>query len=142
MVATQTFHELVNRARLFMKKASWGCCVLVFDSSGEPAGHPDFGDALLRVAPGLSLRLGARHARTVLAPVHAPMDYESSMYCSTCCVRGDLGQSHLCSFSGPIEVPRVEFGEGDLVPSLGAVHFVCRSCQRGCHVVNARRGLG
>ena len=36
------------------------------------------------------------------------------MYCSTCCIRGDLGQSHLCSVSGPIEVPAVEFGEGDI----------------------------
>ena len=36
------------------------------------------------------------------------------MYCSTCCIRGDLGQSHLCSFSGPIEVPTVDFGEGDI----------------------------
>ena len=51
MVATQTFHKLVNSARLFMKKASWGCCVLVFDSSGEPAGHPDVSDAF---APGCS----------------------------------------------------------------------------------------
>ena len=42
------------------------------------------------------------------------MDYESSMYCSTCCIRGDLGQFHLCSFLGPREVPTVEFGEGDI----------------------------
>ena len=26
--------------------------------------------------------------------------------------RGDLGQFHICSFSGPIEVSAVEFGEG------------------------------
>ena len=71
-MATHTFHKLVNSARLFMKKASWGCCVLVFDSSGEPAGHPDFSNSFV--------------------------DYESSMYCSTCCVRGDLGQSHLFLF--------------------------------------------
>ena len=36
------------------------------------------------------------------------------MHCSTYCIRGDLGQSHVCSFSGPIEVPAVEFGEGDI----------------------------
>ena len=42
------------------------------------------------------------------------MDYQSSMYCSTCRIRGDLGQSHLCSFSGPVEIPTVEFGEGDI----------------------------
>ena len=36
------------------------------------------------------------------------------MHCSTCCIRGDLGQFHVCSFSGPIEVPSVEFGGGDI----------------------------
>ena len=36
------------------------------------------------------------------------------MFCSTCCRRGDSGRSHLCSISGPIEVPAVEFGEGDI----------------------------
>ena len=48
------------------------------------------------------------------ATVHAPMDYESSFYCSTCCIRGDLGQCHLCSFSSPIEVRAFECGEGDI----------------------------
>ena len=28
--------------------------------------------------------------------------------------KGDLCQSYLCSLSGPIEVPAVEFGEGDI----------------------------
>ena len=71
MVATHFFHKLVNNARLLMKKASWGCFVLVFDSSSEPAGHPGFSDSCApgcSVVPGLSLKLGARHVRTVLAP--------------------------------------------------------------------------
>ena len=69
MVATHIFRMLVFSARPFMKKASWGCCVLVFDSSGEPAVHPDISDSCARVVPGLSSRLGApRHARMVLAP--------------------------------------------------------------------------
>ena len=38
------------------------------DSSGEPAGHPDLVTLVLRVVPGPSLKLGPRHARTVLAP--------------------------------------------------------------------------
>ena len=59
---------------------------------------------VLRVIPGPNLRLGARHA---------PMEYESSMNCSTFFIRGDLDQFHLCSFPGPIEIPGVEFGEGD-----------------------------
>ena len=51
LVATHIFHKLVFSARLFMKKASWGCCVLVLNSSGEPAGHPEFSDSC---APGCS----------------------------------------------------------------------------------------
>ena len=98
-----------------MKKASWSCFVSVFDSSGEPAGYPDFSDSC---APGFS-RTEFEVGRTscedgVGATVHAPLDYESSINFPTCCIRGDLGQSHLCSFSGPIEVPTVEFGEGDI----------------------------
>ena len=115
MVATHTFHKLVNSARLVMKKASWGCCVLVFDSSGEPAGHPDFSDSFAPACSGTEFEVGRRSCEDGLgATVHAPMDYESSMFCSTYCIRGDLGQSHLCSFSGPLEVPTVEFGEGDI----------------------------
>ena len=115
MVATHTFHKLVNSARFFMKKASWGCCVLVFDSSGEPAGHPDVSDVFSPGCSGTEFEVGRTSCEDGLgATVYAPMDYESSMYCSTCCVRGDLGRSHLCSFSGPVEVPTVEFGEGDI----------------------------
>ena len=113
MVATHIFHKLVNSARLFMKKASWGCFILVFDSCGELAGHPQFSDSC---SPGCSeteLEVGRTSCEDGLgATVHASMDYESSMYCSTCCIRGDLDQYHLCSFSGPTEVPAVEFGRG------------------------------
>ena len=35
IVAIHILHELVYSARLFMKMASWGFCVLVFESSGE-----------------------------------------------------------------------------------------------------------
>ena len=50
-MAIHIFLELVFSARLNMKVASWGYCVLVFDSSGEPAAHP--GDASV-VVPGCS----------------------------------------------------------------------------------------
>ena len=115
MVATHIFHKLVISSRLSMKKASWGCFVLVFDSSGEPAGHPDFSDSCAPGCSGTQFEVGRASCEDgVGATVHAPMEYESSMYCSTCCIRGDLGQSHLCSVSGPIEVSAVEFGEGDI----------------------------
>ena len=46
MVATYLSHKLVFSARLFKKKASRGCWVLVFDLSGEPAVHPEISDFL------------------------------------------------------------------------------------------------
>ena len=36
MVAIHFLHKLVLSARLYMKMASWGFCVLIIDSSGEP----------------------------------------------------------------------------------------------------------
>ena len=115
MVATHIFHKLVNSARLFMKKASWGCFVLVFDSSGEPSGHPDFSDFFAPGCSGTEFENGRTSCEDGLgAPVHAPMDYESSTYCSTCCIKGDLGRSFICLVSGSIEVPAFECGEGDI----------------------------
>ena len=112
-MATHISHNIVHSARLFMKEAAWGCFVVVFDSSGEPAGHPDFSDSCAPGFSGTEFEVGRTSCEDgVGATVHAPMDYESSMYCSTCCFRGDLGQFHLCWFSGSIEVPTVEFGEG------------------------------
>ena len=115
MVATHIFHKLVISARFFMKKASWGCFVLVFDSCGEPAGPPGLSDSCAPGCSGTKFEVGRTSCEdSVGATLHAPMDYDSSINCSTFCIRGDLGQFHLCSFSGPIEVPAVEFGEGDI----------------------------
>ena len=88
-MATHIFHMLVFSARLYNKKASWGCCVLVFDSSGEPAGHPKFSDSC---TPGFSgsefefVRITSCEDG-VGATVQAPMGYESSMDCPTFCIR-------------------------------------------------------
>ena len=135
MASTYVFHKLVNSARLFMKKASWGCFILVFDSSGEPAGHPEFSDSCAPGCSGTEFEVVRTPREDGLgATIHAPMDYESSMFCSTCCIRGDLGQSHLCSFSGPIEVPTVEFGEGDI-----STEAETRRQRRSRSVRNSRR---
>ena len=84
MVATHISHKLVNSARLFMKKDSWDCYVLVFDSSREPAGQPEFSDSCARVCSGTEFEVGRTSGEDdVGAIVHAPMDCESSMYCST-----------------------------------------------------------
>ena len=116
MVATHFFHKLVFRERLFMKKSSWGCYILVLDSSGEPAGHPEFSVSCAPGCSGTEFEDGCITSCEdgIGATVHAPMGYESSMNWSTFFIRRDLGRFHLCSFSGPIEVPAVEFGEGDI----------------------------
>ena len=81
MVATHVYRKLVFSARLFMKKASWGYCVLVFDSSGEPAVHPEISDSCAPGYSGTEFEVG----RTTLseegvgARVDAPMDCESTM---------------------------------------------------------------
>ena len=115
MVATHFFHKLVISARLFMKKATWGCCVLVFDSSGEPAGHSKFCDSCAPGCSGTEFEIGRTSCKDGIgATVHAPMVYDSSMKCSMFCTRGDLGHFHLCSFSSLIEVPGVEVADGDI----------------------------
>ena len=115
-MATHIFHKLVSSARLFMKKASWGCCVLVFDSSGEPAGHPEISDFCTPGCCGTEFEVGliTSYEDVVGATVHAPMDYISSMNWSTFCIRQDLGRFHLCSLSGPTEVLAVDLGVGDI----------------------------
>ena len=67
-MATHTFHKLVNSARPFMKKASWGCCVSVFVSSGEPAGHPEFSDSCARVCSETEFEVGRTSCEDILAP--------------------------------------------------------------------------
>ena len=115
MVAVHFFHKLVISARLFIKKAPWGCFVLVFDSSGQPAGPPEFSDSCAPGCSGTECEVGRTSCKAgVGTTVQASMDYESKIYCSTFCIRGDLGQFHVCSFSGPIGVPAVEFREGDI----------------------------
>ena len=80
MVA-MVFHKLAFSARLFMKKASWGSCVLVLDSSGEAAVHPNIRDCCAPDCSGteFEVRRTTSCEEGVGATVKAPMDYESSM---------------------------------------------------------------
>ena len=80
-VATDFFYKLVFNARLFMNKASWGCCVLVFDSFGEPAVHPETGVSCAPDCSGTEFEVGCTTSceEDVGATVKSPMDYESSM---------------------------------------------------------------
>ena len=82
-MAIHISHKLVFSARLNMKVASWGYCVLVFDSSGEPAAHP--GDASTAAVPLLS---GSEFEVGRLSPCddvatrgeRSPMGFTSSLY--------------------------------------------------------------
>ena len=77
MVATHIFQKLVISARLFMKKASWGRFLSVFDSSGEPAGRPEFSASCAAGCSGTEFEVGRTSSEDgVGATVHAPMDYE------------------------------------------------------------------
>ena len=58
MVATHISHKLVFSERLFMRKASWGYCVLVFDSSGEPAAHSKVSDSCAPGGSGTEFEVG------------------------------------------------------------------------------------
>ena len=81
MVATHTSQKLIFTARLFMKKASWGYCVLVFDSSGEPPAHSGISDSFRPDCSETDFEVGRTRSceEGVGATVNAPRDYESTM---------------------------------------------------------------
>ena len=78
MVAIHFSHKLVFSARLYMKMASWGFCVLVFDSSGEPANRAE------EMISGVPCSFGAefvvgRSTSENQAATDAPMEIPSSL---------------------------------------------------------------
>ena len=81
MVPAHVFHKLVFLARLFMKKASRGSWVLVFDSSGEPDVHPKIRDSCAPDCSGTDFEVERTTSCEdgVGATVIAPMEYESSI---------------------------------------------------------------
>ena len=95
MLVTDIFHKLVFSARLFMKKASCGCCVIVFDSSGEPAVHPENSDFCVPVCSGTEFEVRSTTSCEECVggtAVNAPMDYESSMNWFIFLIRQNLGR--------------------------------------------------
>ena len=65
-----------------MKVASWGYCVLVFDSSGEPATHPGDFSAVVPDFSGSKFEVGRASSCDEVAShdKRSPMDYKSSLY--------------------------------------------------------------
>ena len=81
MVAAQIFHKLVFSARLFLEKASWGYCVVVLDSSGECAAHPQISCSCAPGGSGTEFQVGSTTSceEGADATTNTPMDHESSM---------------------------------------------------------------
>ena len=88
VVGTHIFFKLVFSARLYMKMASWGFCVFVFDSSGETANCPEemacgvLCSSRTEFAGGRS----ASEEEAVGASTAAPMKIPSKLYhdCALC----------------------------------------------------------
>ena len=81
MAATHFFHRLVFSARLFMKKAWWGSCVLGFDSSGEPAAQPGINGSGALGGSWTEFEVGhpTSSEEGADATINAPKDHESSV---------------------------------------------------------------
>ena len=70
MMAPHISQKLVFSARLFMKKASWGYCVLVFDSSAEPAVLQEISDSFVPGGSRTEFEVGRTASwRRVLKPL-------------------------------------------------------------------------
>ena len=81
IVAIHIFHKLVTSARLNMKMASWGFCVIVYDSAGEPAARRDDAFADVPGCSGNEFEVG-RATSCVGVPSHekrSPMGCASSL---------------------------------------------------------------
>ena len=88
MVATHIFYKLVFNPRLYMKMASRGFCVLVFDSSREPVNCPEEMVCGVPCSFGTEFVVGrsTSHEEAVGASTGAPMEIPSSLQhrCALC----------------------------------------------------------
>ena len=81
-MAIHISQKLVFSARLNMKVASWGYCVLVFDSSGEPATHPGENAVVVPDLSGSEIEVGRISSCDDLTTrdKRSPMGCTSSLY--------------------------------------------------------------
>ena len=151
MVANHTFHKLVHSARLFMKKASRGCCVLAFDSSGEPAGQPGFSGSCARVFSGTEFEVGRTSGEDgLVAIVMLPWIVSQVCIVLRVCCRGRFGLSYLCSvFRSSRRPSSWVWGGGQLDRSWNAETEDVKKCQNfsspgtfGAECVNFSRLFG
>ena len=78
-MAIHILHELVYSARLFMKMASWGFCVLVFESSGELGDRPQETEFVVPYSSGTKFVVGRStfYEEATGASTGAPMEIPS-----------------------------------------------------------------
>ena len=88
------FCKLVSSARLFMKKASFGYCVSMFDSSFKPTCLTRIGDSCVPGGSGTEFELQRITSceEGADAKMNAPMDHESRMGHFCFRVRRDLSR--------------------------------------------------
>ena len=80
-MAIYILHELVYNARLFMKMASGGVCVLVFGSSGELDDRPNETKCGVPLSSGTKFVVGCStsYEEAIGASTRAPMEFPSSL---------------------------------------------------------------
>ena len=80
-MAIYILHELVHSVRLFMKMASWGFYVLVFESSGELGDRPQMTECDAPCNSGTQLVVGRSTScgEVADASTGAPMEVSSSL---------------------------------------------------------------
>ena len=79
-MAIYILHQLVYSARLFMKMASWGFCVLVFGSSGELNDSPNETESGVPVSSGTKfVGRSTSYEEVTGACTGPPMEFPSSL---------------------------------------------------------------
>ena len=80
-MAIYILHELVYSARLFMKMASWGFCVLVFEPSGKLGDHPQETECGVPYSSGIKFVVGrsTSYEEGAGASTGAPLETPSSL---------------------------------------------------------------
>ena len=112
IAAIRIFHKLVSSARLYIEKASWGYCVSVFVSSGEPAALPRIGDSGVLDGSGNESEIGCTISCEECANItmKLPRDLVSSIGQNRICISQDLGRVTSLLYLGPPEAALVDPG--------------------------------
>ena len=82
ILAIHILHELIYSARLFMKMASWGFCVLVFEPSGELGDRSQEAECGVPYSSGTKLLWGALRLMRRLLALRQVLPWKFRQLCS------------------------------------------------------------